>query len=114
MFVTTKKTAYDEAVLDGLIKKGIPQRNLTKLFHIYYPIILNIYRKEVEPERYVSMLTGIYKKRLNLNQVIEIVNRSADNKIKTPIIVPVTTNHFGKFGKGARLRRKHSLGIKIE
>jgi hypothetical protein len=59
--------------------------------------VLNIYRKEVEPEKYASMLRGIYLKRMKPEEVlkrtlgvksIKTYSRTNDNN-KKHIVSPV-------------------------
>ncbi|NHN33339.1 hypothetical protein [Paenibacillus agricola] len=63
---------YDKAVLDGILSDTrIPKTEANKVFKKYYPLVLNIYCKEVEPEKYSSMLRGIYLKGLNAEEVLK-------------------------------------------
>jgi hypothetical protein len=63
---------YDNAVLNGLLADvRIPETEANKIFKKYYPLVLNIYRKEVAPEKYASMLRGIYLKGLKPEEVLK-------------------------------------------
>ncbi|WP_240420334.1 hypothetical protein [Paenibacillus periandrae] len=72
MFTMVNLSPYDKAVLDGVLADNrIPKTEAHKVFKKYYPLVLNIYRKEVEPEKYSSMLRGIYLKRMKPEEVLK-------------------------------------------
>jgi hypothetical protein len=72
MSIMVNLKPYDKAVLDGVLADNrIPNDEAHKIFKKYYPLVLNIYRKEVEPEKYSSMLRGIYLKGLKTEEVLK-------------------------------------------
>jgi len=86
------KSPYDRKVYNSLVTSNvIPVDQVDDIYKEFYPIVLNIYDKEVDTSKYVEMLKGIYLRKLSKAEVLKIIGI----KEPDPIVINVITNKNG-------------------
>lgn len=107
------KSPYDRKVYNSLITSNvIPVDKVDDIFQEFYPIVLNIYDKEVDTSKYVEMLKGIYLRKLSKNEVLKIVGISESD----PILDDSITNRNGllkQYRDKRRVRFAERIKVKM-
>ncbi|PWW05051.1 hypothetical protein DFQ01_10534 [Paenibacillus cellulosilyticus] len=68
---------YDKAVENELINNyNVPAEDAHRLMSDYYPVVTRIHQREVEPQRYARILSGIHRQNKPLAEVKDSISKT--------------------------------------